>query len=158
MTVVGAASRPLQYLRAVAQSDLATGTKATCWAIASYADNDTGRAHPSLKALAGASGLSQAVLSKHTARAEEAGYLRKERRQNNSIIYTITVPPDAGPRLAAITPAASWMPSHISPLDCQGAGSSAAGASPTNSPRLGTHSVGATPNNPLPNYLRVLPQ
>lgn len=92
MSVVGSPSRPLQYFKAIANADLPTGTKATCWAIASFADNDTGRAYPSLKVLAAASGLTPAVLSKHTARAEEAGYLRKERRHNSSIVYTITIP------------------------------------------------------------------
>lgn len=104
MSVVGSPSRPLQYFKAIANAGLPTGTKATCWAIATFADNDTGRAYPSLKALAVASGLTPAVLSKHTARAEEAGYLKKERRHNSSIVYTITVP-----EVAALPPHAIAM-------------------------------------------------
>jgi hypothetical protein len=96
VSLVGSPSRPLQYFKAIANAGLPTGTKATCWAIASFADNDTGRAYPSLRVLAAASGLTPAVLSKHTARAEEAGYLKKERRYNNSIVYTITVPSKGG--------------------------------------------------------------
>jgi DNA-binding transcriptional ArsR family regulator len=91
--VVGVPSRPLQYARAVAQSGLPTGTRTVCWAIASFANNDTGRAFPTVRAIAEATGLSQPVVSKHTSLAESGGYLHKERRFNGSIIYTITVPP-----------------------------------------------------------------
>jgi DNA-binding transcriptional ArsR family regulator len=91
--IVGVPSRPLQYAKAIAQSSLPTGTRATCWAIGSFANNDTGRAFPTVRAVAEATGLSQPVVSKHTALAESKGYLHKERRFNGSIIYTITVPP-----------------------------------------------------------------
>ncbi|BCW52045.1 helix-turn-helix domain-containing protein [Arthrobacter sp. StoSoilB13] len=85
-------SRPLQYLKAVANSDLPTGARAVCWALASYADNTDGTAWPSLTTLAKATGLSKPVISRHTVRAEAAGYLLKNGRNNNSIIYTITEP------------------------------------------------------------------
>lgn len=44
-----------------------------------------------MKTLAKAVGLSEAVVSTHTGTAESKGYLRKERRSNYSIIYTITI-------------------------------------------------------------------
>lgn len=86
------ASRPLQYANAIAKSGLPSGVKATCWALATFADNDTGLAWPAVKKLAKAVGLSEAVVSKHTGTAESKGYLRKARRTNTSILYTITVP------------------------------------------------------------------
>ncbi|MCO4273786.1 helix-turn-helix domain-containing protein [Pseudarthrobacter sp. HLT3-5] len=92
ISVPGVPSQPLQYLTAVANSELSSGTKATCWALASFAHNKTGEAFPSVATLAKAVGLSKAVVSKHTARAEAAGYLHKHIRRNNSILYTITVP------------------------------------------------------------------
>jgi hypothetical protein len=82
----------LQYATAVAKSGLPSGVKATCWALATFADNDTGEAWPKVKTLAQAAGLSSRVVSQHTGTAESAGYLRKKRRHDNSIIYTITVP------------------------------------------------------------------
>lgn len=85
-------SRPLQYAKEVAGSDLPAGVKATCWALATFADNDTGEAWPKVKTLAKAAGLSPRVVSQHTGTAESAGYLRKKRRYDNSILYTITVP------------------------------------------------------------------
>lgn len=85
-------SRPLQYAKAIAESGLPSGVRATCWALATFADNDTGKAWPSVKRLAKATGLSEARVSKHTGTAESKGYLRKVRRTNTSIIYTITVP------------------------------------------------------------------
>lgn len=90
--VAGVPSRPLQYAKSIAQSDLPAGTRATCWAIATFANNGTGRAFPTVRTIAGATGLSEPVVSKHTAFAESKGYLHKERRHNGSIIYTITVP------------------------------------------------------------------
>lgn len=95
-TVKSAPSRPLQYLKAIAGSGLPTGTRATCWAIASFADNVSGEAWPTVKTLAEATGLSEAVVSKHTGTAESKGYLRKRRRTNTSIMYTITVPTGEG--------------------------------------------------------------
>lgn len=92
ISVPGVPSRPLQYLKAIANSDLPAGTRATCWAIASFADNDTGEAFPSVAKLAKATGLSKDTISRHTKRAEAAGYLHKRSRRNNSIIYTITIP------------------------------------------------------------------
>lgn len=92
ISVPGVPARPLQYLKAIANSNLPTGTRATCWAIASFADNDSGEAFPSVARLAQATGLSKDTISKHTKRAEEAGYLHKRSRRNNSIIYTITIP------------------------------------------------------------------
>jgi len=89
-------SRPLQYGVAIRESNLPSGVRATCWAIATYADNDSGEAYPSVKALAEAIGLSEAVVSKHTGTAESKGYLRKRRRTNTSIMYTITVPTGEG--------------------------------------------------------------
>lgn len=85
-------SRPLQYAKAIARSGLPSGVKATCWAIATFANNNTGRAYPTVKKIAEAVGLSAETVSKHTARAEAEGYLRKERKYNSSIDYYITVP------------------------------------------------------------------
>jgi hypothetical protein len=93
---VGIPSRPLQYARAIARSGLPTGARATCWAIGSFANNTTGRAFPTVRAIAKATGLSEPVVSKHTAIAESHGFLHKERRYNGSIIYTITVPSEGG--------------------------------------------------------------
>ncbi|WP_458107684.1 helix-turn-helix domain-containing protein [Arthrobacter sp. R3-55] len=90
-------SRPLQYLKAVANSRLPTGARAVCWALASFADNTDGTAWPSLATLAKATGLSKPVISRHTVRAEAAGYLLKTVRKNNSIIYTITEPCSEAP-------------------------------------------------------------
>lgn len=109
MTLVAVQSRPLQYLKAVALADLPSGTKTTCWAIASFADNDTGKAFPSVRALAEATGLSGPIVSQHTKRAEEAGFLRKERRHNNSIVYTITTPVLAGKHTVAAPTSAAWI-------------------------------------------------
>lgn len=69
-----------------------TGARAVCWALATFAKNETGEAFPSLKKLARATDLTPAVISKHTALAEEKGYLHKKRRFNGSILYTITIP------------------------------------------------------------------
>ena len=91
-TVPSEASRPLQYGVAIRRSDLPSGVRATCWALATFANNKSGKAWPTVKTLAKAAGLSEAVVSKHTARAEAAGYLHKERHYNGSIVYTITTP------------------------------------------------------------------
>jgi hypothetical protein len=90
--VPGQWAQPLQYSRAIRDSDLPTGARATCWALATFARNESGRAWPSLKILSKATGLTPAIISKHTGLAEERGYLHKERRFNGSIIYTITIP------------------------------------------------------------------
>lgn len=90
--VPGVPSRPLQYIRAIANSGLPTTTRAVCWAIASFANNKTGKAWPSLRALSRATGLSTAIISKHTILAESRGYLHKQQRFNNSITYVITTP------------------------------------------------------------------
>lgn len=93
MSVVpGQPSRPLQYAKAIARSSLPTGVKATCWAIATFANNNTGRAYPTVRKIAEAVGLSEETVSKHTGRAEAEGYLRKDRKFNSSIDYYITVP------------------------------------------------------------------
>ncbi len=92
ISVPGVPSQPLQYLTAIANSDLPSGTKATCWALASFAHNHTGEAYPSVATLAKAAGLSGPTVSKHTVRAEAAGYLHKHIRRNSSILYTITIP------------------------------------------------------------------
>lgn len=84
--------RPLQYIKAISNSDLPGTTRAVCWAIASFANNTTGKAFPSLAMLSKATTLSKAVISKHTALAESKGYLHKQKRFNNSLIYFITVP------------------------------------------------------------------
>ncbi|MCO4273789.1 helix-turn-helix domain-containing protein [Pseudarthrobacter sp. HLT3-5] len=86
MSVPSEPSRPLQYGKAIAKSGLPSGVKATCWALATFADNRTGEAWPKVKTLAVAAGLSSRVVSQHTGTAESAGYLRKKRRQDNSII------------------------------------------------------------------------
>ncbi|MDR6413501.1 helix-turn-helix domain-containing protein [Pseudarthrobacter sulfonivorans] len=91
-TVPRQKAQPLQYANAIAKSGLPSGVRATCWALATFADNYTGEAWPSVKTLAEAVGLSEAVVSKHTGTAESRGYLRKVRRTNTSILYTITVP------------------------------------------------------------------
>ena len=39
-------SRRLQYANAIAKSGLPSGVRATCWALATFADNDTGKAFP----------------------------------------------------------------------------------------------------------------
>ncbi|YCH10271.1 helix-turn-helix domain-containing protein [Arthrobacter sp. alpha11c] len=76
----------------MANSSLPTGARAVCWALASFADNTNGTAWPSLATLAKATGLSKPVISRHTVRAEAAGYLLKTVRKNNSVVYTITEP------------------------------------------------------------------
>lgn len=91
-TIWSTPSRPLQYAKAIAESDLAPGVRAACWALSTFADNNTGKAWPSVKRLAKALGLSEAVVSTHTGTAESMGYLSKARRAGNSNIYTITVP------------------------------------------------------------------
>lgn len=90
--VPGRPSRPLQYAKAVADSDLPSGVKATCWALATFANNKTGLAYPTVKKIAKAAGLSPETVSKHTGVAEAAGYLRKVRKFNSSIDYYITEP------------------------------------------------------------------
>lgn len=85
-------SRPLQYSKAIRESDLPTGVRAVCWALATYANNKTGIAYPTVATLAIATGISEPYISKHTGVAEAKGYLRKDRQHNSSIIYTITVP------------------------------------------------------------------
>lgn len=114
-------SRPLQYMKAIAQSSLPSGTRATCWAIASFADNTSGQAYPSVRALAKATGLSGPVVSQHTAKAEAAGFLHKERRLNNSIIYTITVPVSDHPQNTAVAPQPP-SPALLAPNDGVGSG------------------------------------
>lgn len=86
------ASRPLQYGKAIRESNLPSGVKATCWAIATFANNKTGKAFPTVEQIATAVGLSGETVSKHTRHAEAAGYLRKVRKFNSSIDYYITVP------------------------------------------------------------------
>lgn len=86
------ASRPLQYAKAIARSGLPSGVRATCWALATFADNNTGEAWPSVKKLAEAVGLSEKVVTQHTGTAQSAGYLRKKQRFNGTNVYTITVP------------------------------------------------------------------
>lgn len=90
--VPGVPSRPLQYSKAIADSDLPSGVKTVCWAIATFANNSTGRAYPTVKKIAQAAGLSEATVSQHTGHAEAKGYLRKDRKTNSSIDYYITVP------------------------------------------------------------------
>jgi hypothetical protein len=85
-------SRPLQYAKAIAHSDMPSGVKATCWAIATFANNTTGRAYPTVKTIAKAANLSEDTVSKHTRHAEAMGFLRKDRQLNSSIIYYITIP------------------------------------------------------------------
>jgi hypothetical protein len=92
ISVPGVPCQPLQYLTAIAKSDLPPGTRATCWALASFANNVTGEAFPTVATLAKATGLTKATVSKHTVRAEAAGYLQKHIRRNSSILYTITIP------------------------------------------------------------------
>ncbi|MDI3194252.1 helix-turn-helix domain-containing protein [Pseudarthrobacter sp. AL07] len=92
VSVPGVPCQPLQYLTAVAKSELSSGTKATCWALASFANTKTGEAYPTVATLAKAVGLSGPTVSQHTKRAEAAGYLHKHVRHNNSILYTITIP------------------------------------------------------------------
>lgn len=90
--VAGQASRPLQYGVAIRKSGMPSGVKATCWAIATFANNTTGRAYPTRKRIAEAVGLSEETVSKHTAFAEARGYLRKDRKFNSSVDYYITIP------------------------------------------------------------------
>lgn len=90
--VPGVPSRPLQYAKAIRESDLLSGTRAVCWAVATYANNRTGIAYPTVATLAKATGLSEPTVSRHTRLAEAKGYLRKDRRRDSSVIYTITVP------------------------------------------------------------------
>ncbi|WP_426301891.1 helix-turn-helix domain-containing protein [Arthrobacter sp. R-11] len=92
IAIPGTPSRPLQYLRAVRESDLPTGTRAVCWALASFANNNTGKAYPTVKTLAKATGMKEGTVSRHTGLAQEKGYLHKERHFNGPITYTITVP------------------------------------------------------------------
>ncbi|AOT03279.1 helix-turn-helix domain-containing protein [Arthrobacter sp. U41] len=90
--VPGEPSRPLQYSKAIRESDLPTGVRAVCWAMATYANNNTGVAYATVATLAKATGLSEPIVSKHTRVAEARGYLRKDRQYNSSIRYTITIP------------------------------------------------------------------
>lgn len=93
MSVVpGQPSRPLQYGKAIRESNLPSGVRATCWAIATYANNYTGRATLTVNTIAKAVNLSADTVSKHTRHAEERGFLRKDRQFNSSIIYYITTP------------------------------------------------------------------
>ncbi|WP_374206951.1 helix-turn-helix domain-containing protein [Paenarthrobacter sp. TYUT067] len=93
----GIPSRPLQYATAISNSDLPTTTRTVCWAIASFANNTTGRAIPSLRALSKATGLSKATISRHTILAESRGYLLKQQRFDNSMAYVIATPVADGP-------------------------------------------------------------
>lgn len=90
--VPGRAAMPLQYAMEIRKSGMPTGARAVCWALATFAKNETGKAWPGLKALSEATGLTPDTISKHTRLAEEKGYLHKERRFNGSILYTITIP------------------------------------------------------------------
>jgi DNA-binding transcriptional ArsR family regulator len=90
--VSGVPSRPLQYAKAIRESDLLSGTSAVWWAVATYANNRTGIAYPTVTTLAKATGLSEPTVSRHTRLAEAKGYLLKDRRMDSSIKYTITVP------------------------------------------------------------------
>lgn len=90
-------SRPLQYARAISNSDLPTTTRTVCRAIASFANNTTGKAVPSLRALSKATGLTKATISKHTILAETEGYLIKHQRFNNSMWYVISTPATVEP-------------------------------------------------------------
>ncbi len=89
-------SRPLQYGVAIRESNLPSGVKATCWAIATFANNKTGKAYVGVKKIARAASLTEATVSKHTGFAEAKGYLRKHRRFNSSVDYYITVPAPNG--------------------------------------------------------------
>jgi hypothetical protein len=82
----------LQYAKAIRESNLPSGVRATCWAIATFANNKTGKAFPTVEQIATAVGLSAETVSKHTRLAEAAGYLRKVRTFNSSIDYYISVP------------------------------------------------------------------
>lgn len=124
-TISSTPSRPLQYAKAIAESDLAPGVRATCWALATFADNYTGKAWPSVKRLAKATGLSEPVVSTHTGTAESKGYLRKERRSNKSIIYTITVPIVEEAQRASVTGPAAEPPSWMRDTDDEIGGSPA---------------------------------
>ncbi|SLK00966.1 Helix-turn-helix domain-containing protein [Arthrobacter sp. P2b] len=111
-------SRPLQYGVAIRESNLPSGVKATCWAIATFANNKTGLAYLTVKTIARAVGLTEATVSKHTGLAEARGYLRKERKFNSSIDYYITVPapvleePPAPPITSTAEEAPAW-PLHF---------------------------------------------
>jgi DNA-binding transcriptional MocR family regulator len=107
--------RPLQYIKAISNSNLPGTTRAVCWAIASFANNHTGRAFPSLAMLSKATTLSKAVISKHTALAESQGYLHKQKRFNNSLIYFITIPMSDEQLLATASANESWDPVQDGP-------------------------------------------
>lgn len=158
-------SRPLQYMKAIAQSNLPTGTRATCWAIASFADNTSGKAYPSVRALAKATGLSGPIVSQHTARAEAAGFLHKERRLNNSIVYTITTPISDNAHGVAV-PLPPPSPLSLAGNDGCSSGLTAWPQWPSGNYDLPADSAGryeqksgvGAGQNPCPNYLKVLPQ
>ncbi|BCW72413.1 helix-turn-helix domain-containing protein [Arthrobacter sp. NicSoilB8] len=103
-------SRPLQYSKAIRESDLPTGVRAVCWALATYANNNTGIAYLTVATLAKATGFSEATVSTHTGVAEAEGYLRKDRQYNRSIIYTITVPIVEEPANSQIAGTVTEMP------------------------------------------------
>ncbi|SKB44241.1 Helix-turn-helix domain-containing protein [Arthrobacter sp. 49Tsu3.1M3] len=109
-TVPSTPSRPLQYSKAIRESDLPTGVRAVCWALATYANNNTGIAYPTVATLAEATGISAPYVSKHTGFAEAKGYLRKDRRKDSSIIYTITVPIVEEPPTTEIAGTGTEMP------------------------------------------------
>jgi DNA-binding transcriptional ArsR family regulator len=104
----------LQYGKAIRESNLPSGVRATCWAIATYANNDTGLAYLTVKKIARAVGLTEATVSKHTGHAEAEGYLRKDRQFNSAINYYITVPlhvveeAPAHPIISSVEEAPAW--------------------------------------------------
>lgn len=86
MKVPSEQSRPLQYANAIAKSDLSSGVRATCWALATFADKDSGEAWPSVQTLAKTADLFESVVSNHTGTAESHGYLSEIRCTNTPIM------------------------------------------------------------------------
>lgn len=107
---VGPTSRRRVYEDAVAASDLPPRTKAICLLIAGSATGESARAWPALRRLAEGAGVTPGTVSRHTAIAEKAGYLFKQRRKNSSVLYTLTIPTAAGPLWGPVIPTQRAVP------------------------------------------------
>lgn len=78
-------------MKVIADSDLPTGTRPTCWEVASFEGNDTGGGFPTAARLARARGL-KGIVSERTAHAEVAGCQRMEIRNGISVLDAISIP------------------------------------------------------------------
>jgi DNA-binding transcriptional ArsR family regulator len=97
IAAVGPTPRRQAYADAIGASDLPARTKEVCLLIAGFSTGESARAWPALSRLAREAGVTPGTVSRHTAVAEDAGYLFKQRRKNNSVLYTLTIPTAGGP-------------------------------------------------------------